>query len=60
MRTNNTNNTGLVSIDQLMETVACVAQLEEHVCIFDVVADLVLDDSSTVDQPSTGVSSSHE
>ena len=49
-----------MSIDQLMKTVACVAQLEEHVCIFDVVTDLVLDDSGTIDQPFSGVRRSHE
>ena len=36
-----------------METIACVTQLKEHVCIFDVVADLVLDYSGTVDKPWT-------
>jgi hypothetical protein len=34
-----------------METIACVTQLKEHVCIFNVVTDLVLDYSGTVDEP---------
>lgn len=43
--------TCLVGINQLMETVACMTQLKEHVCIFDIVADLVLDDSGTIYEP---------
>jgi len=40
--------TCLVGVDQFMETIARVAQFEEHVCIFDVITDLILDDSGTV------------
>jgi len=40
--------TCLVSIDEFMETIARMTQLEKHVCIFDVITDLVLDDSGTV------------
>ena len=40
--------TRLVGIDELVETIARMAQLEKHVCILDVIADLVLDDSGTV------------
>jgi len=42
--------TRLVAIDQFVETIACMAQLKEHICIFDVIADLVLNDSGTVYQ----------
>ena len=34
-----------------METVPCMTQLKEHVCIFDVVADLVLDNSGAIYEP---------
>lgn len=40
--------TCLVGVDQFMETIARMAQFKEHICIFDVVTDLVLDDSGTV------------
>jgi hypothetical protein len=44
------NITCLVSIDQFVETVACVTQLEEHVGIFDVIAYLVFNNPSTIDK----------
>ena len=40
-----------------METIARVAQLKEHVCILDVIADLVLDNSGTIYEPWTHVKS---
>lgn len=43
--------TCFVSINQLMETITCVTQLKEHVCILDVIADLVLDDAGTIYEP---------
>ena len=40
--------TCLMGINQLMETIARVTQLKEHICIFDVIADLVLNDPGTI------------
>jgi hypothetical protein len=37
-------------IDQLVETVTCVTQFEEHVCIFDVIANLIFDDPGAIYQ----------
>ena len=34
-----------------METIARVAQLEEHVGVFDVITYLVFDDPSAIDKP---------
>jgi len=47
------NFTCLMSIYQLVETVSCVTQFKEHVCIFDVVANLVINDSSAIYEPWT-------
>ena len=43
--------TCLVRIDQFMETIARVTQLEKHIRVFDIIADLVFDDSGTVYEP---------
>jgi len=43
--------TCLMTVNQLMETVPCMTELKEHVCILDVIADLVLNDSGAVDEP---------
>lgn len=48
--------TCLMTVDQLMETVPCMTQLKEHVCIFDVVADLVLDNSGAIYEPWPSIS----
>jgi len=45
------NLTCLVAIDQFVKAIACVTQFKEHVCIFDVVADLVIDDSGAIYEP---------
>lgn len=45
--------TCLVSINQLVETIAGMAQLKEHICIFDVIANLFIDDSGTIYEPWT-------
>ena len=37
-----------MAINELVETISGVAQLKEHICVFNVVADLIFDDSGTI------------
>lgn len=46
-----TNITCLVTVYELMKTVPCMAQLKEHVSIFDIITYLVVDDPGTIDEP---------
>ena len=43
--------TCFVAVNQLMETVAGMTKFKEHVCIFDVIADLILDNSGAIYEP---------